>query len=48
MKFFLLRMLLVGSSLALVVGIFEIGLRLAGWEPIYPVYSKPSAMWAYP
>jgi hypothetical protein len=47
MKPFLLRCVLLLFSLGFAIGIFEIGLRLAGFEPIYAVYSKPSMMWQH-
>jgi hypothetical protein len=47
MKLFVLRLPLLLVSLGLVIGMFEIGLRLAGYEPIYEVYSKPSMMWQH-
>lgn len=38
---------LVVGSLALVTGALEIGLRTAGYRPIFEVYSKPSIFWRY-
>ncbi|RLA16559.1 MAG: hypothetical protein DRQ56_10395, partial [Gammaproteobacteria bacterium] len=43
----LLKIGLMAGSLSLVFMIFEIGLRFAGWSPIYEVYSKPSIMWQH-
>jgi len=34
-------------SVALVLGLFEVGLRLAGHRAIYEIYSKPSAFWVH-
>jgi lysophospholipase L1-like esterase len=35
------------GSVALLLGLIEIGFRLAGYEPIYDVYSKPSIFWRH-
>jgi lysophospholipase L1-like esterase len=35
------------ASVLLVLGVFEIGLRLAGYEAIFDVYSRPSLFWIY-
>jgi hypothetical protein len=34
-------------SIALVLGVFEVGLRIAGHRPIYEIYSKPSVFWVH-
>ncbi len=34
-------------SLALALGATEVGLRFAGYEPLYAVYSKPELFWRY-
>ena len=47
MKRVLGRLGLVFASLLLTLGLFEIGLRLAGYEAIYEVYSKPSIFWIH-
>jgi lysophospholipase L1-like esterase len=39
--------LLVGVSTALTLGVVEVGLRLAGYQAIYSVYSKPSLFWEH-
>jgi lysophospholipase L1-like esterase len=39
--------LLVAVSLAVAVVAAEVGLRLAGYVPIYEVYSKPELFWQY-
>lgn len=39
------KLTLLVLSLLLVAGVFEVGLRLAGYQAIYDVYSKPSAFW---
>ena len=36
---------LVVGSVAFTLGLFEAGLRLAGYQAIYDVYSKPSIFW---
>jgi len=33
------------ASVAIMLTLFEVGFRIAGYEPIYAVYSKPSALW---
>lgn len=38
---------LAGASLALTLGALELGFRLAGYEPIYRVYSRPSILWRH-
>jgi hypothetical protein len=43
----LANLMLAGVSLALALGAFEIGLRLAGYQAIYETYSKPSLFWRY-
>jgi hypothetical protein len=43
----LLNLLLAAMSIGLVLGIFEIGLRLAGYRAIYDMYSKPSIFWEH-
>lgn len=35
------------ASLTLLLGLFEAGFRMAGYEPIYDVYSKPSIFWRH-
>jgi lysophospholipase L1-like esterase len=35
------------ASVALLLGLLEVGFRIAGYEPIYEVYSKPSIFWRY-
>lgn len=47
MKLLLARSALLLASLLLMLGIFEIGLRLAGYDAIYEVYSKPSIFWTH-
>ena len=47
MKRLLARAALLAGSLLLVVGLFEVGLRLAGYQAIYEVYSKPSIFWTH-
>jgi hypothetical protein len=37
--------LLALASVALTLGAVEVGLRLAGYQPLYEVYSKPSILW---
>lgn len=37
--------LLVLTSLALCLGVLELGLRLAGFQALYDTYSKPSLLW---
>lgn len=39
------RLLLLAISFAAMGLVFEVGLRLAGYEAIYEVYSKPSLLW---
>ena len=39
------RILLLAGSLAAVGVVFEVGLRVAGYEAIYEIYSKPSLLW---
>lgn len=39
------RLLLLGLSVAAMGVVFELGLRAAGYEAIYAVYSKPSILW---
>lgn len=34
-------------SLALLLGLFEIGFRVAGYEPIYAIYSDPAIFWRH-
>lgn len=41
----LARLLLLAASFAAMALLFEAGLRLAGYEAIYEVYSKPSLLW---
>jgi hypothetical protein len=41
------NLLLACVSIGLVLGLFEIGLRVAGHRPIYEVYSKPWLFWQY-
>lgn len=36
---------LAAVSLSMVLVVFEVGLRIAGYEAIYEIYSKPSALW---
>ena len=36
------RALLAAASFALAFVLLELGLRVAGYEPIYAVYSRPS------
>lgn len=43
----LANLLLAFVSLAFVLAVFEIGLRLAGYRAIYEMYSKPSLFWSY-
>jgi len=43
----LANLLLAFVSLAFVLAVFEIGLRLAGYRAIYEMYSKPSLFWRY-
>ncbi len=38
---------LAGASLALCLGALEVGFRLAGYQPIYAVYSQPSILWRH-
>ena len=40
-------LLLLAASLVLVCGAAELGLRLAGYVPIYDVYSKPELFWRH-
>ena len=40
-------LLLLAASLALVCGVAELVLRLAGYVPIYDVYSKPELFWQH-
>ena len=47
MKAALGRIALLVASVLATLGVFEIGLRLAGYEPIYEVYSKPSLFWTH-
>lgn len=35
------------ASVALLFVLLEVGFRIAGYEPIYEVYSKPSIFWRY-
>jgi hypothetical protein len=44
---FAANVLLACASIGLVLGLFEIGLRVAGHRPIYEVYSKPELFWQY-
>jgi lysophospholipase L1-like esterase len=39
--------LLLAASLALVCGAAEVVLRVAGWVPIYDVYSRPELFWRH-
>jgi hypothetical protein len=41
----LANLALAGVSVLVVLAVFEVGLRLAGYRAIYEVYSKPSAFW---
>jgi lysophospholipase L1-like esterase len=41
------RLALLTGSLLIAFVVFEVGLRLAGYEPIYAVYSKPSIFWVH-
>ena len=41
------RLALAFASLALTLGVFEVGLRVAGHQPLYAVYSKPSLLWQH-
>jgi lysophospholipase L1-like esterase len=43
----LANLLLAFVSLAFVLAVFEIGLRLAGYRAIYEMYSKPSLFWSH-
>jgi len=43
----MLKLGLAFVSVSLVVVFFEIGFRLAGFEAIYEIYSKPSALWRH-
>jgi lysophospholipase L1-like esterase len=38
---------LVIASLALLLGLLELGFRLGGYEPIYRIYSEPSIFWRF-
>lgn len=40
-------LLLAGMSIAVVVALFEVGMRLTGHVAIYEMYSKPSLFWRY-
>lgn len=47
-RFLVLLLLKTGLalfSILLVIGCFEVGLRVLGYEAIYEIYSKPSALW---
>ncbi|HEX2054573.1 MAG TPA: GDSL-type esterase/lipase family protein [Actinomycetota bacterium] len=39
------KLLLAVASMIFTVGLVEVGFRLAGYRPIYDVYSKPEAFW---
>jgi len=41
------NVLLLAASLGLACGVAELALRLAGYVPIYDVYSKPELFWQY-
>jgi lysophospholipase L1-like esterase len=41
------NLLLLAASLGLACGVAELGLRLAGYVPIYDVYSKPELFWQH-
>src|SRR6185503_13206306 len=38
---------LFAASVAIVLAVFEVGLRLTGHVAIYEMYSKPSLFWRY-
>jgi hypothetical protein len=40
-----LKLLVLCASLGLTLSVFEVVLRLAGYQAIYEVYSKPSILW---
>jgi lysophospholipase L1-like esterase len=41
------NLLLASLSLGFVLGLFEVGMRLAGYRALYEMYSKPSQFWQY-
>jgi len=43
----ILAVVLATVSIAVVLGLFELALRLAGYRAIYEMYSKPSIFWIY-
>lgn len=47
LKGVLARILLATVAFSVTLGFFEIGFRVAGYRPIYEVYSKPSILWRH-
>ena len=43
----LLNLTLAFVSTGLAIGLFEVGLRVAGYRALYEMYSKPSLFWQY-
>ena len=43
----LARIALALGAFTLILGIFEVGFRIAGYRPLYEVYSKPSILWRH-
>lgn len=43
----LARILLAIAAFTVTLGLFEVGFRVAGYQPIYEVYSKPSILWRH-
>ena len=41
------RFLLALSVSVAMLGVFEVGFRVAGFRPLYEIYSKPSIFWRY-
>ncbi len=46
-KWILPRIALALGAFGLILSIFEVGFRLAGYRPLYEVYSKPSILWRH-
>lgn len=45
MRTWLKRLVLLTASVAVTIGLLEVGFRIAGYEPLYNVYSQPEAFW---
>ena len=42
---FVAKLVVAATSIVFVMGVFELGLRLLGYQAIYEIYSNPSVLW---